>query len=67
MNRHRDHLAPSDLTDGQLEGIRNVDRIITHIRESSFLLSPPVRFLPLRRSTDRINSHHKGQSTQTHY
>ena len=27
MNRHRDHLAPSDLTDGQLEGIRNVDRI----------------------------------------
>ena len=27
MNRHRDHLAPSDLTDNQLEGIRNYDQI----------------------------------------
>ena len=27
MNRHRDHLAPSDLTDNQLEGIRNHDQI----------------------------------------
>jgi hypothetical protein len=27
MNRHRDHLAPSDLTDSQLEDIRDHDRI----------------------------------------
>ena len=27
MNRHRDHLAPSDLTDNQLEDIRNHDQI----------------------------------------
>jgi Protein of unknown function (DUF3435) len=27
MNRHRDHLAPSSLTDGQLEGIRDSHRI----------------------------------------
>jgi hypothetical protein len=27
MNRHRDHLAPSNLTDDQLEGIRNLDQI----------------------------------------
>jgi Protein of unknown function (DUF3435) len=27
MNRHRDHLAPSSLTDGQLEDIRNLEQI----------------------------------------
>jgi hypothetical protein len=27
MNRHRDHLAPSNLSDCQLEGIRNLNRI----------------------------------------
>jgi len=28
-------------------GLNSSVRIVTHIRESSFLLSPPVRFLPL--------------------
>jgi Protein of unknown function (DUF3435) len=27
MNRHRDHLAPSSLTDDQLEGIGNLEQI----------------------------------------
>ena len=44
MNRHRDHLAPSDLTDGQLEGIRNVDRIRS-LRKQRLALKNDIRAL----------------------
>jgi hypothetical protein len=44
MNRHRDHLAPSDLTDGQLEGIRNVDRI-RNLRTQRLALKNDIRAL----------------------
>jgi hypothetical protein len=44
MNRHRDHLAPSDLTDGQLEGIRNVDRICS-LRTQRLALKNDMRAL----------------------
>jgi hypothetical protein len=44
MNRHRDHLAPCDLTDGQLEGIRNVDRIRS-LRTQRLALKNDIRAL----------------------
>ena len=44
MNRHRDHLAPSDLTDDQLERIRNVDRIRS-LREQRLALRNEIRTL----------------------
>jgi hypothetical protein len=44
MNRHRDHLAPSSLTDGQLEGIRDSDRI-RRLQEKRLALKNEMRAL----------------------
>ena len=44
MNRHRDHLAPSDLSDSQLEGIRNLDRIRS-LKEQRLELRSEIRAL----------------------
>src|SRR5271155_1539341 len=44
MNRHRDHLAPSDLTDNQLEGIRNHDQI-RNLRIQRLALKNEIRTL----------------------
>src|SRR2546423_14301710 len=44
MNRHRDHLAPSDLTDNQLEGIRNHDQI-RRLQEKRLALKKEMRAL----------------------
>jgi Protein of unknown function (DUF3435) len=42
MNRHRDHLAPSDLTDEQLKRIRNFNRI-RRLREQRLALKNEMR------------------------
>src|SRR5271170_6522409 len=42
MNRHRDHLAPSDLTDDQLKDIRNLDHI-QRLREQRLTLKNEMR------------------------
>jgi hypothetical protein len=44
MNRHRDHLAPSDLTEDQLEGIRDSDQI-RRLREQRLILRDEIRTL----------------------
>lgn len=44
MNRHRDHLAPSDLSEGQLEGISNLDRIRS-LKEQRLELRSEMRVL----------------------
>jgi hypothetical protein len=44
MNRHRDHLAPSSLTDDQLESIRDLDQI-RHLRDRRLALKNEIRAL----------------------
>jgi Protein of unknown function (DUF3435) len=44
MNRHRDHLAPSDLTEDQLESIKDSDQI-RHLREQRLTLRDEIRAL----------------------
>ena len=44
MNHHRDHLAPSDLTEDQLEGIKDSDQI-RHLREQRLALRDEIRAL----------------------
>jgi Protein of unknown function (DUF3435) len=44
MNRHRDHLAPSDLTEDQLEGIKGSGHI-RHLREQRLTLRDEMRAL----------------------
>jgi hypothetical protein len=44
MNRHRDHLAPSDLTEDQLEGIKDSDQI-RRLREQRLALKDEMRAL----------------------
>jgi hypothetical protein len=44
MNRHRDHLAPSDLTKDQLESIKDSDQI-RRLREQRLALRNGIRAL----------------------
>jgi hypothetical protein len=44
MNRHRDHLAPSDLTEDQPEGIKDSDQI-RRLREQRLTLRDEMRAL----------------------
>jgi hypothetical protein len=44
MNRHRDHLAPSSLTDDQLESIRDLDQI-RRLRDRRLALKNEIRAL----------------------
>ena len=44
MNRHRDHLAPSDLTEDQLESVKDSDQI-RRLREQKLALRDEVRAL----------------------
>jgi Protein of unknown function (DUF3435) len=44
MNRYRDHLAPSDLTEDQLEGIRDSNQI-RRLREQRLILRDEIRTL----------------------
>jgi hypothetical protein len=44
MNRHRDHLASSSLTDDQLESIRNLDQI-RRLRDRRLALKNEIRAL----------------------
>ena len=44
MNRHRDHLAPSSLTDDQLESIRDLDQI-RRLRDRKLALKNGIRAL----------------------
>jgi hypothetical protein len=70
MNRHQDHLAPSDLTDGQLEGIRNVDRICSP-RTQRLALKNDIRTLcgTLKKAeyadADRYRAHKAVQRAST--
>ena len=45
MNRHRDHLTPSSLTDDPLVGIRDSDQI-RRLREKRFALKNEIRVAP---------------------
>ena len=44
MNRRRDHLAPYSLTDGQLEGIRDLDQVL-RLRKRRLALKNEMRAL----------------------
>jgi hypothetical protein len=44
VNRHRDHLAPSDLTDDQLKHIRNLDHV-QRLRKQRLALGNEIRAL----------------------